>query len=128
VVTDCPNAPKVFNGVTECRVLAADGDGRTDVRRFTISWSRLLPTVVSEFKSTYAAPNDISFERSGGDLKRLTGAWRFEPMADGTATRLHYRAAIAVGLPVPSALIRVALESDMPRTLKAVRATATARP
>jgi ribosome-associated toxin RatA of RatAB toxin-antitoxin module len=126
VVTDCGEAPKVFNGVTACQILSGDPNGESDVRAFTISWSRLLPTVRSEFRSTYTRPTDIRFQRTGGDLERLDGTWRFEALGPGS-TRIRYRADIAVGLPVPSALIRVALESDMPKTLKAIRAAAIAR-
>lgn len=124
IVTDCPNAPKVFNGVTSCRIVSAEANGKADVREFLINWSRLLPTVRSVFRSQYDPPRGIVFNRTDGDLKQLKGEWRFEARPNGM--RLHYAAAIAVGLPVPSALVRVALESDMPKTLKAIRAAAMA--
>jgi carbon monoxide dehydrogenase subunit G len=122
ILTDCDLNLKVFNGLKGCRVVSRDDSAGTDVREHTIGWSRLLPTVRSVFKSEYDAGKAIRFERTEGDLKRLNGSWRLEPQ--GTGTRLHYKADIAVGIPVPSMLIKSALEGDMPKTMKAIRKAA----
>lgn len=126
VLTDCPNAPNVFNGLKSCKIVSQEPGGSSDVREHVISWSRLLPTLRSVFRSTYDQPNGFTFAKVEGDLKSLEGGWRLEPVAQGK-TRLHYRATIAVGIPVPNMLVRAALESDMPKTLKAIRAAATTR-
>jgi carbon monoxide dehydrogenase subunit G len=125
LLTDCELNLQVFNGLKSCRIVSADADTKSDVREHTISWSRLLPTMRSVFKSQYDAPKEIRFTRVDGDLKQLQGAWRLEALPAGGGTRLHYAANIAVGLPVPAALIRTALESDMPKTLKAIRKAAS---
>jgi carbon monoxide dehydrogenase subunit G len=122
ILTDCDLNVKVFNGLKACRVVSRDERAGSDVREHTIGWSRLLPTVRSVFKSEYDAGKAIRFERTEGDLKRLNGSWRLEPQ--GSGTRLHYKADIAVGIPVPSMLIKSALEGDMPKTMKAIRKAA----
>jgi carbon monoxide dehydrogenase subunit G len=122
ILTDCDLNVKVFNGLKACRVISRENDGATDVREHSISWSRLLPTVRSVFKSSYDTGTLIRFEKTEGDLKRLTGQWRLEPTPGGT--RLHYKADIAVGIPVPAMLVKAALEGDMPKTMKAIRKAA----
>jgi carbon monoxide dehydrogenase subunit G len=124
ILTDCEINLKVFNGLKTCKIVSVAADGLSDTREHTISWSRLLPTLRSVFKSQYEAPKEIRFNRVEGDLKELKGMWRLEVLPGGGGTRLHYAASIAIGLPVPASLIRTALESDMPKTLKAIRKTA----
>ncbi len=127
VLTDCDNAGKVFSGLKTCRIVSAEAGGKTDVREHVISWSRLLPNLRSVFRSQYDAPNSIAFARTDGDLKELKGEWRLETLADTKTTRLHYAAQIVVGIPVPSALVRAALENDMPKSMKAIRQAAVAK-
>jgi carbon monoxide dehydrogenase subunit G len=124
LLTECDLNLKVFNGLTGCRVLSREADGSADVREHTISWSRLLPTLKSSFKSTYAAGRAITFEKTEGDLKRLNGSWTLTALPDNGGTRLAYKADIAVGIPVPALLIKSALEGDMPKTMKAIRKAA----
>ncbi len=124
ILTDCDLNLKVFNGLKTCKIISTEPSAKSDVREHTISWSRLLPTMRSVFKSQYDAPKEIRFTRVEGDLKQLKGEWRLEILPAGAGTRLHYSANIAIGLPVPAPLIRSALESDMPKTLKAIRKAA----
>jgi carbon monoxide dehydrogenase subunit G len=127
VLTDCDASIKAFSGLKTCKVISADVGGKSDVREHVISWSRLLPNVRSVFRSQYDAPKGITFERTEGDLKELKGEWRLEALPDGATTRLHYAAKIVVGIPVPSALVRAALENDMPKSMKAIRAVASGK-
>ena len=127
VLVDCDGSTKVFSGLKTCKVLKTEPGGKVDIREHVISWSSLLPNVRSVFRSQYDPPNSITFNRTEGDLKELKGEWRLEALPDGVTTRLHYAARIVVGIPVPSPLVRVALENDMPKSLKAIRKTATAR-
>jgi hypothetical protein len=124
ILTECELNLRVFNGLKSCKIISRDDSGASDVREHTIGWSRLLPTVRSVFKSSYETNSVIRFEKTEGDLKKLMGEWRLETLPDGTGTRLHYKADIAVGIPVPSALIKAALEGDMPKTMKAIRKAA----
>lgn len=124
LLTDCDLNLKVFNGLKSCKIISRAADGQGDVREHSIGWSRLLPTFRSVFKSTYETNVAIKFEKTEGDLKRLVGEWRLVALPDKAGTRLHYKADIAVGIPVPSALVKSALEGDMPKTMKAIRKAA----
>ena len=66
ILTDCLASVKVFSGLKTCRVVSADPATKSDVREHLISWSRLLPTVRSVFKSQYDEPNEIRFLRTEG--------------------------------------------------------------
>jgi Polyketide cyclase / dehydrase and lipid transport len=123
VLTDCDISMRVIGGLKSCKVLSADPAGFSDVREHLIGLSRLLPTVRSVFKSDYTPEKEIRFRRTEGDLKSLDGSWRLEPLGPAQV-RLHYTASISLGIPVPSALVRTALESDMPKTMKAIRKAA----
>ncbi len=122
ILTDCNLSMTVMSGLKACRIISRNADG-SDIREHAIGLSRLLPTMKSVFQSTYVINREIRFARTDGDLKRLTGLWRLEPQAAGI--RLHYAADIALGVPVPAMLLRSALESDMPKTLKAIRKAAS---
>lgn len=124
ILTECDLNLKVFNGLKACKIVSREDSGASDVREHTIGWSRLLPTVRSVFKSTYVPNAQIRFEKTEGDMKKLIGEWRLEVLPDGAGTRVHYKADIAVGIPVPSALVKAALEGDMPKTMKAIRKAA----
>jgi carbon monoxide dehydrogenase subunit G len=127
VLTDCDGSTKVFSGLKTCKVVKTEPGGKADVREHVISWSSLLPNVRSVFRSQYDAPKSITFNRTEGDLKELKGEWRLETLPDGATTRLHYAAQIVVGIPVPSPLVRAALENDMPKSMKAIRQAASGK-
>ena len=66
-------------------------------------------------------------ELEGADtLKFLQGTWRLQPLNDGIRTRLRYSVRIGVAAPVPGFIIRSALEADVPKLLKALRAETVA--
>jgi carbon monoxide dehydrogenase subunit G len=124
ILTDCDINVRVIGGLKSCKVVSRDAASGVDVREHLISWSRLLPTVRSVFRSEYVTNQQIRFSRTEGDLKRLDGEWKLETQDAGKGTRLRYRADLALGIPVPSALVRSALESDMPKTMRAIRQAA----
>jgi uncharacterized membrane protein len=120
VMVDCARAPNFLPSLKSCQVLDADPDGSWDVREHRISWLAILPDTRSIFRSTYTKHELIKFERSGGDLKILEGAWRLESVA-GDRTRVFYRSRIGLSLPVPAFMLRSSLEADVPKFLKALR-------
>lgn len=124
VLTDCDISVRVFNGLKSCKVTERDPAGAWDVREHVISPGVLLPSWRSVFRSDYVADREIQFQRTDGDLKKLEGGWLLTQQPDGATTRVAYNAAIAVGGPIPSSLVRIILETDLPKTLKAVRKAA----
>ncbi len=118
---DCKRSLKYVRGLVGCRVVTADATGSTDVREHLVSWIALLPQVRSVFRSEYMRPLSIKFKRVDGDIEVMEGMWQLEPMRAGAATRLHYSARVGKKTLVPGAIIRAAIESDLPKTLGAMR-------
>jgi Polyketide cyclase / dehydrase and lipid transport len=124
---DCAVSLRIVSGLKTCRVVERDPGGKWDVREHVVAWSALLPTVRSVFRSEYQFGREIRFSRVSGDLKKLEGQWQLTPSDGGRATLLRYMAVVDPGVPLPGALVRSAIESDVTRVLKALQAEAEAR-
>jgi ribosome-associated toxin RatA of RatAB toxin-antitoxin module len=122
VMTDCARAPKFVAGLISCRVLEIGPGGAWDIREHRSKWMSMLPETVSVFRSDYVPDKEIRFARVSGTLKFLQGQWRLESLNGGARTRLRYHVRIGVSAPVPGFMIRSALEADVPKLLKALRA------
>ena len=124
---DCKGANKFIKGLKKCQILSKDPNGKWDVREHIVSWFSLMPSTRSEFRSDYVKEKQIKFKRTGGDLKTLEGEWNLLPSAKGKHTRLTYMARVDPGTILPASIIRSAVESDLPLTLKALRNEAIRR-
>ena len=121
VMLDCSRSARFIRGLESCRVIEADPAGRWDVREHQINWLSIMPRLRTVFRSQYETHRAIAFSRTDGDVPILEGAWRLEPIKAGAATRLHYEVRIGLSGPVPDFVVRSAIESDLPRTLIALR-------
>ncbi len=121
VMLDCKRAEKFVRGLERCRILARDPSGAWDVREHVVSWIALFPQIRSVFRSDYILERKITFRRTEGDIDVLEGTWQLEPIRAGAATRLRYRARVGKDTIVPSVMIRAAIESDVPKTLRRLR-------
>jgi Polyketide cyclase / dehydrase and lipid transport len=127
VMLDCNRSKRITPALKVCRVREKSSDGLSDVREHVVQWVWPLPAVRSVFASQYRPFEQIRFQRIEGDLEFLEGTWQLGPIREGRSTRLTYTARITPGWPVPGALVRSALESDIPKTLSALRREATGR-
>lgn len=127
VMLDCERSKRITPSLKVCRVTQKSNDGLSDVREHVVQWVWPLPAVRSVFASQYRPFEQIRFQRIEGDLEFLEGIWQLEPLRQGAATRLTYTARITPGWPVPGALVRSAIEADIPKTLTALRAEVTGR-
>ena len=128
VMTDCARAPKFVAGLKSCRIVEQEPDGKWDIREHRSQWMSMMPETISVFRSDYTLDKEILFQRVSGTLKFLQGSWRLQPLNNGTRTRLRYSVRSGVAAPVPGFMIRSALEADVPKLLKALRAeTASGR-
>lgn len=118
---DCASAPKFIAGLESCRVLSQSPDGTTDVREHLVKWLWFLKATRSVFRSNYEGSTFIRFQRVDGDLRTLEGTWHLQAIAAGRKTRLFYEAHVDPGLQLPDAIVRAALELEVPKTLKALR-------
>lgn len=125
IMLDCERAKRIIPSLKTCRVLSQTADARSDVREHIVQWFWPLPPVRSVFRAQYTPFQQIAFELVEGDLAFLKGSWTLEPLRQGEATRLSYRARISPGWPIPGPVMRSAIEADVPKTLVAVRREAT---
>lgn len=122
VMTDCARAPKFVAGLKSCRIVERGPNDAWDIREHRSQWMSMLPETVSVFRSDYSVDKEIRFQRVSGTLRFLKGTWTLEPLNGGARTRVLYSARIGVSTAVPGFMIRSALESDVPKLLKALRA------
>ena len=121
VMLDCARAPSFVPKLEACRVLETALDGSSDVREHRLRFIPLLPLLTLRFRSFYQVEREIRFVREGGDLSVMEGVWRFEPIDEGRATRLHYDVRLATRFPLPRGMVRDGLARDAPNVLRAVR-------
>jgi carbon monoxide dehydrogenase subunit G len=121
VMTDCERSKRTIPSLKTCRVMEQAADGAFDVREHVVQWIWPLPSVRSVFRSDYQPFQRIAFRKIEGDLELLEGDWQLVALSGGAATRLTYRARITPGWPVPGAMVRSAIEADVPKTLAALR-------
>lgn len=127
VMTDCERSKRTIPSLKTCRVTERAADGAFDVREHVVQWIWPLPSVRSVFRSDYQPFQRIAFRKIAGDLELLEGEWQLVGLSGGAATRLSYRARITPGWPVPGAMVRSAIEADVPKTLIALRREAVGR-
>ncbi len=121
VMLDCTRALKFIEGLKSCRVLERGPNGAWDIREHRNKWLMILPEMRSVFRSDYVQEKEIKFNRVDGDFKFMQGSWGLEPLTGGTSTRLTYHSRIGISAPIPGFILRGALQSDIPKRLKALR-------
>ena len=74
-------------------------------------------------RQTAENPQLMNFELVDGDLKSMSGFWRFLPVPseEGTRTLLVYRLSLEPNAPIPGFLVRRSIAICLPQTLVAVR-------
>ena len=87
IAADIEAAPKWQGTLKRVEVLERDADGRPFVVNMTSDAG--IKKVQSRLRFTYQPPDGIDWEQEKGEVKWLTGSWRFEDAGDGR-TRATY--------------------------------------
>jgi hypothetical protein len=119
VIRDCRLAKRMAPSVQSCKVLDRAADESWDVREMIVR-PPLTPQVRSVFRSDYEPLKRITFRCIEGDIKMCEGEWRLTPLQTG-GTRVTYRNRASAPYPVPVALTRAVMKSDVTSALKALR-------
>jgi hypothetical protein len=122
IVSSCPEALKIVPGLEVCDVLELAPDASWARIRQVMEYSWLLPRVRIEVKASYQQPAAMTFERVGGDLVGLRGAWDLQ--SDGEYTIARYNLVFESGIWVPQWILRAVLKRDLPKMLQALRKNA----
>jgi ribosome-associated toxin RatA of RatAB toxin-antitoxin module len=117
IAADVDHIAEWQGGVQSVEVLDRDAEGR--VARARLCNDAKVRVVATTVRFDYDAPHGMSWQQEKGDLKSLTGEWRFEPAGDGR-TRATYH---LVGDPgrVLGMLVRGPVESRIRDLLVASR-------
>ncbi len=112
--------PEWATDVKEVEVLERDGEGRGTLVRYEIS--ALGKTIGYILAYDYAdAPGGFAWKLEKGDvLRRLDGAYRFDP--DGDGTLVGYVLTVDVSLPLPGFMKRAAAGMIVDNAMKQLKA------
>ena len=124
LITSCPESLRMVPGLIVCDVLETAPDRSWQRIRHVMNYSWYVPKLTYELRAAYDRPNKVTIERTSGDLRILRGSWVLS--ADGDFTVAHYAVDLAPGFWVPNWVVRSALNHDLPKMLRALRARAEA--
>jgi uncharacterized membrane protein len=125
LLTDYPNAPGVFKNLRKSEVLRTRGNIK--------SVRQLVSTANSPFKYDYVVevrekePNSITWHRTGGSMKEVTGSWDLQPINDNRATLTTYKVFLDGGFFLPAWLLRMQMKGYLPKMLMDVKQAAERR-
>ena len=87
IAADISNAPQWQGTLEEVEVLERDGEGRPQVVE-TVS-DATVKKIHARLRFSYDPPVGITWEQEKGEVKSLTGSWRFDEL-DAGRTRATY--------------------------------------
>lgn len=94
IAADLDRVPEWHGAMTHVHVLERDGDGRATVVDSEIDAT--VARVRVRLRFSYDEPMAVHWTRESGDLRSLTGSWRFQEHRDGV-TLATYTLEIGVG-------------------------------
>jgi len=94
IAADLDRVPEWHGAMTHVAVLERDVDGRATVVDSEIDAT--VARVRVRLRFSYDEPLAVQWTRESGDLRSLTGSWRFQEHRDGV-TLATYRLEIGVG-------------------------------
>jgi ribosome-associated toxin RatA of RatAB toxin-antitoxin module len=81
IVQDVASWPEWQATLGSLDILEQDGDGRTAL--CAVAFDAKVTTIKMKLACSYAAPTQMSFERTSGDLAGLSGSWQLADLGDG---------------------------------------------
>ena len=102
-----------------CRIVQPDKGKGSDIRETVMNYP-MVPRIRTLTRMDLEPTRQMSFTRTGGDMRIAEGGWRLAPLANGKATRLHYHSVFALSFFVPQFMLRQTAERDVPALMKAI--------
>ncbi len=122
LITSCPEALTLVPGLVRCEVVDTAPDRSWQIVRHVMDYSWYTPRLTYDLRATYDKPRRVSVARIAGDLKTLNASWTL--ISEGDITAAHYAVDLTPGFWVPHWIVKVALQRDLPKMLRALRARA----
>lgn len=121
MMINCEDALEYVPHLRKCQVRDRAADDSWLLVEHVIDFGWYAPKVNWVSRAELAPPQRIAFRQVRGDFKAYEGAWELEPVADGAATLLRYRAYIDPPGFVPSWFARSTFRRDMPQLMTQLR-------
>jgi hypothetical protein len=123
-MTDCARLKVILKNLVSCRSLKRDPAGAWEIRETIMRVSVALPDFRAVARLDYTPPRQVRFKQTEGNFDYAEGQWDLVPFREGRTTRLFYRVRAGTSMPVPEFVIQNAIETELPATLKGIRAEA----
>lgn len=122
VMLDCERAPEFVPNLRRCEVIERAEDGSWELIEHEVKYRWFAPKTVYRFKAKYVHHAEVRFTRVSGDLRALDGQWRLLPLpTEEPRVLVSYTVSIDPGVFIPDALVRRALERDLPELMIALK-------
>lgn len=119
---DCNRIVRFLKNVVSCKILKRDPAGTWELRETIVTISQMLPNFRAVARADYTIGRQIRFKQVEGSFDYLEGQWDLAPFRNGLATRAFYKVRAGTSVPVPEFMIQNLIQSDLPETLKRLRA------
>jgi ribosome-associated toxin RatA of RatAB toxin-antitoxin module len=83
-----------------------------------------MPDFRAVARVEFSRPQQIRFKQIEGNFDYAEGQWDLMPFREGRTTRVFYRVRAGTSMPIPEFVIQSMIETEVPETLKALRAEA----
>lgn len=123
-LTDCARLKVILKNLVSCRSLKRDPGGKWEIRETIMRVSVALPDFRAVARMDYTPPRQVRFKQTEGNFDYAEGQWDLVPFREGRTTRLFYRVRAGTSMPVPEFVIQNVIETELPETLKGIRAEA----
>ena len=127
VLTDYPNATKLFDNLKQTSVVATSADENTSDVSFSLKGLANIWNFdyVLRMKETF--PSRIDFHRLSGAFKANQGYWKIEPLdGSGKRTLVTYSKYVDGGM-IPQSMVNKQLKDAMPAVMANVKSNAEAK-
>lgn len=121
-LTDCARVKVYVKNLVSCRVVQRDPKGAWEVRETVMRISVAMPDFRAVARVEFSRPQQIRFKQIEGNFDYAEGQWDLMPFREGRMTRVFYRVRAGTSMPIPEFVIQSMIETEVPETLKALRA------
>lgn len=119
VLTDYPNAHKVFPQMKKCQVVKDEGS--TKLIKHTVAPSGPVGTYTYTVRVKETAPHSLEWTRVSGAFKDVKGYWKLEKLDGGRTTMVTYASFVDGGFLLPQPLIKRQCRMDMPNVMSCLK-------
>jgi ribosome-associated toxin RatA of RatAB toxin-antitoxin module len=124
VLGDCEVNYQFVDGLRDCELI--ESSETEALTRQAVKKHFLAPRMEYTFKTARQSGNWVAIRLVSGDLKRMEGSWRFDPVEGSDAVLVSHHIQVQPKMPVPRWLVRRTLKRDIGDMVACLRSIAAA--